>query len=94
VFVQFRTVRGIYERSIRASGPLEAEQAAAMADPRILETLGAQVDRSGSTSDDRSPGYRRVQRTGWQRLRGKRRERSDGNAAPFVRVVEVVAPTR
>jgi hypothetical protein len=91
VFVRFRDASGVYERSIGASGPIEAEQAVSMADPGVLETLGAQFDDRGPEPPDGHGGYQRLRRTGWRLVR------APGNPSPGepdpsrLRVVEVVA---
>jgi hypothetical protein len=92
VFVRFRDAPGVYERSIGASGPIEAEQAVSLADPGVLETLGAQFDDRGPEPPDGQGGYRRLHTTGWRLVRAL------GNPSPGVpdtshlRVVEVVEP--
>jgi hypothetical protein len=90
VFVLLRHRPGVWERTIRAAGPLEAEQAVALADRDVFETLGAQgLDRglaAGGHTEYRSlkPVGRRslpIHPTG-----------SPGSAAMRVPVVEVLAP--
>jgi hypothetical protein len=94
VFVRFRGASGVYERSIGASGPIEAEQAVSIADPGVLETLGAQFDGRGPEVGDGKGEYRRLHSTGW-RLLGPLGNSSRGEPdTSHVRVIEVLAPTR
>ena len=94
VFVLLRTVPGVYERTVRASGPIEAEQTAATEDPAVLETLGVQLEH-GVTSSGPGPttGYRRLRPSGWRQFRPTEPRSSDGHVGPLVPVVEILAPT-
>jgi hypothetical protein len=91
VFVLLRDRPGVYERSIRSSGPLEAQHAIEMADHGVLETLGAQfLGRSISASP--SAPYRRVQAVNRRFAAMRRRNSSGSTAFASVPVVEVMVP--
>jgi hypothetical protein len=94
VFVRFRDVPGVYERSIRASGPIEAERAVSLADPGVLETLGAQFDDRVPEPGDGHGDYRPLHTTGWRHFRPGGNPPRGGPGTSPARVIEVLAPTR
>jgi hypothetical protein len=64
VFFVLRHSPGVYERTIRAAGPIAAERALTKTDRDVLETLGAQFLGRGLASGPTEAGYRRVQPIG------------------------------
>jgi hypothetical protein len=90
VFVTLRDRPGVWDRTIRASGPLEAEHAVADADRDVFETLGAQgldprfVEGGGQT------GYRSLRPVG-RRFLPIRPTGIPGSAAMRVPIIEVLA---
>jgi hypothetical protein len=90
VFVVLRHRQGVWERTIRATGPLEAEHAVA-ADRDVIETLGAQGLVRQKAADCGQTDYRSVHAVGrWFlpiRLTG-----SPGSGGRRVAIVEVLAP--
>jgi hypothetical protein len=91
VFVRLRDRPGTYERSIRASGPIDAEQAVSVADRGVLETLGAQLVRDGHRPANRF-AYRPLQQIGPRYLKLRRKGRPDMVGPATVAVVEVMTP--
>jgi hypothetical protein len=58
VFVLLRDRHGIYERAVRASGPLAAEDNASKDDRHVLATLGSRLVRADAARLERIGGYR------------------------------------
>jgi hypothetical protein len=90
VYVLLRDRPGLHERTVEASGPMDAEHRVATTDRRVLETLGSQHVTATDGDASADIHYRRIQTVG-------RRFLSPYPTAhrPFARpFLEVVAPLR
>ncbi len=94
VFVLLRHRPGVYERAVRASGPLHAEHAVAIADAEVLATLGSRFLGRGHDATGADARYRGLRPAGRRFLEVPvPRKRSSGSTvlAPLP-IVEVLAP--
>jgi hypothetical protein len=91
VFVRLRHRSGVYERAIRASGPLDAEHAVAIADREVLAILGSQsMGRRGAGGTGSE--YRMLEAVGHRYLEVRPAEVSGSAALSPMPIVEVLRP--
>jgi hypothetical protein len=92
VFVILRDRPGVHERSIRASGPLEAEHAVAVADRDVLETLGSQFLGRCIVSLGGKAEYRALEAVSRRFLRVRQWGRPGSAVSTRMPIVEIVTP--
>lgn len=90
VFVILRNRPGVHERAIRAFGPLEAEQAVAVADREVLETLGSQFLSRSIVSFGGKAEYRALEAVSRRFMRVRQRGRPGSAAFTRMPIVEIL----
>jgi hypothetical protein len=90
--VILRNRPGVHERAIRASGPLEAEHAVAVADREVLETLGSQFLGRRIVSLGGKAEYRALEAVSRRFLRVRQWGRPGSAVFTRMPIVEILTP--
>ncbi len=92
VFVLLHRRPGVFEREIRASGPLAAQNLVEAADRDVLATLGAQAIRGRAGSAAMRSDYRAMQPAGRRFMSVRRAPSAGSGGRSAVPAVVVLAP--